>query len=501
MLKSMLTKGFLFLLGAAGLASAQFKYWNLDSASQAPKTLSATGIYVNLAQNKTMIQAAVPFEVNSPLWSDGSVKKRWVLLKPGTKIGFKAMDDYMDYPDSAVFIKQFAIDTIPGDTTSRRLWETRLLVLKKKALDTAQPTKKYDMWYGFTYRWRKDGKEADLVVEEEGLKDTVGWYPAGRGTARVLKKWVYPSRNACLQCHGKAKANAVQPRSVLGFFAAQLNMPSASNPNVNQIEELFTTRQIFSGTKPSNYNDTSVVPRWYSIESTDPKATLERKSRAYIAANCSGCHGTRGVSAGIIMVPHLNYDYHDGKPAMKFQYQYVTQFFGLDEVAPVSYLPDSLRFMGVTLVTPGYPQKSVLYYRQTVRNTRAANDPDSAVRDLAFLDSPEQMPPLATFEVYTAAVNVIKAWIDTMAQTGDPSIETGVRDGSHSRKLAPMFRGGNLILPPGLIPQGQVSMVGIDGKSYALKSVGPGAYAIPRGLPKGVYVIQAGSLRFKRSFF
>lgn len=493
---SMLTRGLLFLAGTAGWASAQFKYWNVDSASHAPKLLSATGIYVDLSQSKTMIPAAVPYEVNSPLWSDGSAKKRWVLLKSGTKIGFKAMDDYMDYPDSAVFIKLFAIDTVPGDTTSRRLWETRLLVLKKKALDPAQPGKLFDFWYGFSYRWRKDGKEADLVAEE-GMNDTVGWYPAGRGTARVLKKWIYPSRDACFKCHHKADANSVQPRSVLGFFAAQLNRPSLANPAVNQIEELFTTRQILTGAKPANYDDEAVVPRWYSIESTDPKATLERKSRAYIAANCSGCHGTRGAHRTLI--PHLNYDYHDGKPAMVFQYQFVQSFYGLDQVPPVSFNPDTLRYTNVTLVTPGYPQKSVLLYRQTQRNTRAANDPDSAVRELAFFEGGDQMPPVATFEVNTAAIEVIRSWIDTMAQTGDPTIEVGVR--AHSRPPGLMFRGGNLVLPPGLIPEGGVIMIGIDGKAHALKSVGPGIYAIPRGLPKGVYVIRAGAYRFTRSFF
>lgn len=499
---SILTRGLVVLLGMSGLASAQFKYWNVDSLSQAPATLSATGLYVNLAQNKNMIAAAVPFEVNSALWSDGSAKKRWVLLKPGTKIGFKAMDDYFDYPDSAVFIKQFAIDTIPGDTTSRRIWETRLLILKKTALDPEQPAKLSDMWYGFSYRWRKNGREADLVPPLENLQDTVGWYPAGRGTARAFKKWVYPSQEGCFKCHGKPKPG-VQARSVLGFFAAQLNRPSLANPAVNQIEELFT-KQVFSGTKPTTaqYNDTSVVPRWYGMESTDPKATPERKSRAYIAANCSGCHGKRGLEAGIVMVPDLTYDYHTGKPAMVFEYAFSSRQFNLFDVEPVSFDPDSLRYMAPSLITPGYPQKSVLYFRQISRNTKSPVDPDPLVREDAFRDIDEQMPPLATFEVNTAAVAVIKTWIESMPKTGDTvNYPISVRKTNHARALAPMLRNGKVFLPAGLAADGRVGVVGIDGTFRELRSLGQGAFALPDGLPKGMYVLKVGAKRFKLPVF
>lgn len=237
---SMFTKGALalsalFALAAATTAQAQFKYWNVDSASHAPKTLSATGLYTNIS-TKAMITSAIPFEVNSALWSDGSAKKRWVLLKTGTKIGFQAMDDYWTYPDSTVFIKQFAIDTVPGDTLNRRIWETRLLILKRQpSPDTSRPDAKADKWFGFSYRWRKNGLDADLVPLDTGFKDTVGWYPAGRGTQRVLKKWVYPSSSDCNECHSNYMSGETHARTVLGFFAAQLNRPSPSNPGVNQI--------------------------------------------------------------------------------------------------------------------------------------------------------------------------------------------------------------------------------------------------------------------------
>src|SRR5688500_12179274 len=111
-------------LSLPAASSAAFNYWDAADTSKAPRTLSATGIYADIGAGR-LIAEAKPFEVNSPLWSDGSHKKRWVLLKQGQSIAFSEHDDYWGYPDSAVFIKQFAIDTVPGDTTSRRRWETR----------------------------------------------------------------------------------------------------------------------------------------------------------------------------------------------------------------------------------------------------------------------------------------------------------------------------------------------------------------------------------------
>lgn len=54
-------------------------------------------------------------EVNLPLWTDGSHKQRWVILKAGTSFGFREKDDYWDCPDGAVFFKEFTIDTAWGD--------------------------------------------------------------------------------------------------------------------------------------------------------------------------------------------------------------------------------------------------------------------------------------------------------------------------------------------------------------------------------------------------
>ena len=222
----------IILLGLAAAASAkEFRHWDLSDTSKTPKTLSATGLYEDIAAGR-LIPSAHAYEVNSALWSDGAAKQRWFILPPGKSIGFKEKDDYWDYPDSTVFVKQFALDTVSGDTSSRVRWETRLLILAKGATDPAQPSRMTDTWHGFSYKWRPDQKEADLVPDT-GLRETLRTWPAGRGGPSRLKKWVFPSHTQCMHCHVQ------NGRTVLGFFTAQLNRPSATSPGRNQVADFF----------------------------------------------------------------------------------------------------------------------------------------------------------------------------------------------------------------------------------------------------------------------
>lgn len=469
------------LLAMAGLATAQtgtFKYWNVTDTSTIPKTLSATGFYSNIG-TKQVIGAATPFEVNSALWSDATIKKRWFILKTGQKITFKENVDYWDYPDSTVFVKNFAIDTVNGDSTTRILWETRFLVLRKLPPDTATPNIKADRWFGYSYRWRANQQDADLV-HQDGQEASILWYPTGKGAGKVAvkKKWLFPGRDKCLTCHISEGLDSLHGRSVLGFFTAQLNMPSPLTPGINQIEDFFVKGK-FQGTKPANY---ATSPRWYGIKSTDPLATLEKKSRAYIAANCSGCHGDRGMNLGATFGVDLNYDYQLGTPRMNLIGRSVSWPYNLDTIPPLNVEP--------ALIVPGYPEKSVILYRQMTRNLIPADSVG------AFDANRNQMPPLATFEVNDEAMKVIADWIRSI-----PPI-VSVRKGARQALLTPSVQGRNLILPPAM-NQGnpKVSLAGVDGRVHHLIKTGHGVYLIPAQIPAGIYLIRVGAQTFTRYVF
>lgn len=513
MLKSGFAKKLLLILSLPALVAAQvgtFKYWDVLDTSKVPQTLSATGLYTSIANpKKTMLANAYHFEVNSALWSDGAHKMRWVMNKPGKSIVYEEKNDYWGYGDSACFIKQFAVDTILGDTTSRVLFETRFLMNRK---DTASidslttPGKKIyklmDRWYGYSYKWDADQKDAHLVPAT-GADDSIRIWPKNKVGASKMKKWRFPSRAQCEQCHRVDYADTLHGRSVLGFFTAQLNRPHPDTANINQLEYFFK-KGVLTGTKTTNW-DATTVPRWYAIDdSTNPKATLDIRARSYIAANCSGCHGKRGKATGATFGVDLDYDFYTMESKMEFRHHSTSWPFGLDDdsITPKFYPKtdlgnnpkayDSL-VIDPALVVPGYPQKSVILFRQTVRKTAPGDyDPER-----------NQMPPLASFEVNMVATSVIRQWILTMPKIPAPRA-TGIHFGTVRTLLkGPAIQGNTIVIPmemagPGLV---KVSLTGINGRSFDLTQVSRTAYALPANLTPGVYVIKVGKQNFTRYLF
>lgn len=468
---------------ASPAAAPGFRYWKVQDTAQAPKTLSALGLYKDIAaKKKILVDNAWRYEVNSPLWSDDAKKARWVLLKPGASIGFREKDDYWDYPDSTVFVKDFDIDTIPGDTTSRIHWETRLLVNSKEVYDQNKGTV-IDQWYGFTYKWDADQKEARLVGPG-AQDDSIRIWPQGRGKPSKMKKWVFPARSQCENCHSTSQSDSVHGRSILGFFTAQLNRPLADSAAVNQLDYFFS-RGVLRGQKPFIWD---YSPRWRDLD--DNTASLDLRARSYIAANCSGCHGRRGMENGSSFGVSLNYDFHTLEAQMDLRHRSVSWPFGLDTLAPffypknAAYNPtrsDSLPIVPAVIV-PGYPQKSVLLFRQRSRNTRPGDyDPER-----------NQMPPLASFEVNEKATALIEKWILEMPESRP--VPTGTARLHAMAGGDAYFQGGNLILSQELArTQAKVSMVSVNGREVPLTRMAGGVYAVPGGMPKGLYFIRIGA--------
>ncbi len=115
-----------------------------------PPLLSQTGAFTDLV-TLTPSSGLVHYEVNSPLWSDGAHKTRWMGVPDGTKIGF-APDGEWTFPAGSVWVKHFELSTNENQPDLRRRLETRLLV---------RDTNNYV--YGASYKWRPDYSDADIV--------------------------------------------------------------------------------------------------------------------------------------------------------------------------------------------------------------------------------------------------------------------------------------------------------------------------------------------------
>jgi hypothetical protein len=324
---------FKFLIGAMAFAlprDSEAAVAFFDPSLGAPAKLSELRIYTNIV-TKATDTAMKYYDVNSALWSDAAHKARWVILPPGKHVTYVDTTDKFDYPDSTIFVKLFRHDTIPGDTASRIYWETRLLVKAPGGGNN---------WHCFSYKWNKGATEATLVSASAGL-DTVLFI---KGSPHY-RKWHFPTKQECYTCHRIGNKG----RSVLGFYPAQLKRPSYyTNANKNQVTALFENG-VFTGTQPT----ATLFRRFRGLHEPIPSGlsaserykVIDTMARSYIASNCSGCHGNKGLEDGATgHAPVLNFDYYNFAPRMEFGYKATNQY-GLD-------LPDEELFMGDTAVRP-----------------------------------------------------------------------------------------------------------------------------------------------------
>ncbi len=282
-----------------------------------PALISQLGAFTNLT---TLVPAPwlVPYDVNSPLWSDAAYKQRWIALPTNTTINFTSTGEWT-FPAGTAFFKNFELSTNDTNPTQRRRLETRLLVCDTNGYV-----------YGASYKWRADLSDADLVTSGTNVNYTIT-----TATGVRTQQWYFPGRFDCLRCHSQPAGG------VLGAKTRQLN-GSLQYPNGvtdNQLRAMnhvgyFTPALVESAI--TNY--TRLVPV------SDTNATLELRSRSYFDANCAHCHRPGGVNA--------LFD-------MRFDTPLANQ--GLIN----GYAINSLGISGAKIIKPGDTNRSVLFQRDS----------------------------------------------------------------------------------------------------------------------------------------
>jgi hypothetical protein len=146
----------------------------------AAAALPALALPPRLADTGLDAAQVLPFSPQYPLWSDGTSKRRWLHLPPGTSID-AARPDAWDFPVGTKAWKEFSFG-------GRRI-ETRYIERVSS-----------NSWRYATYLWNPQGTEARLAPAEGA--------PGSR--------YPIPSRADCLACHEGAAV------PLLGFSALQL---------------------------------------------------------------------------------------------------------------------------------------------------------------------------------------------------------------------------------------------------------------------------------------
>jgi uncharacterized repeat protein (TIGR03806 family) len=226
-----------------------------------PLLLSDTGLFDDTAQLEAA-DGLIEYDLNSPLWSDGSSKRRWMALPDPGRIVFNATGNW-DFPQGTVLVKHFEMALADG--TTRRL-ETRALVRHNEG------------WQGYTYRWNAAQTDADLLGTAH--TDTLA-VPDGQGGQRQLD-WTYSSRADCMRCHTESMGFVLGPRT------GQLNRDFAYEFRTDNQLRAWNYANLFT-TDIGAHTAHEAMPN-----PADEGAPLAARARAYLEANCAFCHTPGG---------------------------------------------------------------------------------------------------------------------------------------------------------------------------------------------------------------
>ncbi|UYV14254.1 SO2930 family diheme c-type cytochrome [Porphyrobacter sp. ULC335] len=204
-----------------------------------------------------------PYALNTPLWSDGADKLRFIYLPEGTKLVADG-EGLLKFPVGAAIIKTFAF----GEGEERRLIETRVLLHRA------------DGWVALPYRWNAEQTEATLALAGGRVELTT---PAGEAISYAI-----PNKNQCKSCHGKD--GQVIP---IG--------PKARNLSVKWMGDMFKAGNL-DHLPPGG----ATMPVWAGYTANSPAAPF---ARAYLDVNCAHCHQPGGGASNSGL--DLRWEQHD----------------------------------------------------------------------------------------------------------------------------------------------------------------------------------------------
>jgi putative heme-binding domain-containing protein len=346
-----------------------------------PQRLSQTGLFASTAEHR-VAPGLLPYEVCWPAWMDGGQAERFIGLPPDTRIGYRKRNGF-ELPSDTVLVQTISLPSgsLGPGSPSHRL-ETRLLVRQQGE------------WNAYSYLWRPDQSDADLIPREgqSGWWTADGWTEHPPASDLPAVAWRLPARSECMTCHSRA-ANFV-----LGLSAAQLNRPPAAGGiaagHASPVDQPSGQAADAAPEAVPEPNQLALWQAWQLIDDapSDPAATaprlayphqatddVELAARSYLHVNCAMCHVTDGGGNALIKL-----DFSTSPADMQL----------------ISARPQhaSFELPNAMLVAPGAPHRSVLIER--IKRTGGG-----------------QMPPVGRTRSDPAGVRLLEAWINSLPET------------------------------------------------------------------------------------
>lgn len=222
--------------------------------------LSSWQLFDDIA-TQTPAAGVIAYDLTTPLFSDYTVKDRFVRLPDGAAATWSA-DDPLSLPVGSVLVKTFSyLHDRRDPAAGRTLLETRVLVHGETG------------WHGSSYIYGKATDDARLAIAG-GIVDAKWIHDDG--SART-NDYVVPNQNQCKLCHAEhddvvtpigPKVRHLQPDRVQALIDAGALVDA---PPRDQWPRAFTAFDAGTG-------------------------TLDERARAWLDINCGFCHNPRGAA-------------------------------------------------------------------------------------------------------------------------------------------------------------------------------------------------------------
>ena len=209
-----------------------------------PKTIEDYRFFIH-TDSQLPTLGVVPYRLNTPLYSDGAEKLRFVYVPEGRQVTVGA-NGLLEFPVGSALIKTFAF----GEGEDRRLIETRVLLHRANG------------WVALPYLWNAEQTEAKLAVVGARVPITT---PSGEQISYRV-----PNKNQCKECHK------------LGDVVTPIG------PKVGNLSAAWLEANL--GTVPDG---AAAMPVWEKRG----KADVAAAARAYLDVNCAHCHRPGGSAS------------------------------------------------------------------------------------------------------------------------------------------------------------------------------------------------------------
>ena len=319
-----------------------------------PLTLASYGIFAGDPREQRPAEGVIPYDLNTPLFSDYTAKFRFVKLPEGESATYPATEVF-EMPVGTVIAKTFAMQAALRDAESPlRLLETRILIREAEG------------WVGLPYVWNDEQTEARLELAGRFVDVTWTHFDGEERT----NSHIIPNANQCKNCHRETGENLP-----LGPKARHLNRDFAYDHGSENQLAYWARSGALAGAPPAEE-----APR-LAVWDDPSSGTLDRRARAWLEVNCAHCHNPRGTasSAGIDLMAS----------------QTVPAKYGIFK-SPVA---TGLGSGGLEYdIVPGEPDESILAFR------------------IGSIHPHVMMPELGKRMIHDEGVALIREWIAAMEE-------------------------------------------------------------------------------------